>query len=151
MLILSDIGGDEHPDVRLLRLLRVIGNYGLGVCNVQGSAPPAPGTLETITSEFGIRYDDAAYAERLEALEQTAIAGYLARWSMTEADISTMLARCEADPTLRSRFAGPGAPSGPVWPMAADSTPKVKGRSPPAESNRLGTAGRLLFSAADGA
>jgi hypothetical protein len=44
-------------------------------------------------------------AERLERLETTAIKRYLVRtWSMTQADIDGMLGRCEADPTLRSRF-----------------------------------------------
>jgi hypothetical protein len=105
MLILVDAGGEEHPDRRLVKLLRALQDYGFTLANAQGSDPPLPGLLETITLEHGVRYDDAALAERLERLETTAIKRYLGRtWSMTQADIDDMLGRCEADPALRSRF-----------------------------------------------
>jgi hypothetical protein len=110
-LILADASGDEHPDLRLVKFLRTLDKYGFTLANAHGSDPPSPGLLETITREHG---DDAGLAERLERLETTAIKHYLVRiWSMTQADIDDMLGRCEADPTLRSRFlalgAGPGA------------------------------------------
>jgi hypothetical protein len=105
MLILADVGGDEHPDRRLVKLLRTLHDHGFTLANAQGSDPPSPGLLETITLEHGVRYDDAGLAERLEWLETTAIKRYLVRtWAMTQADIDDMLGRCEADPALRSRF-----------------------------------------------
>ena len=105
LVILADAGGPEHPDQRLLKLLRTFYDYGFTLANVQGSDPPSPGLLETITLEHGVRYDDAALAERLEALERTAIERYLLRtWSMTQADIEDTLGRCLIDPALRSRF-----------------------------------------------
>jgi hypothetical protein len=105
MLILADAGRDEHLDLRLVKFRRTLDKYGFTLANAQGSDPPLPGLLETITLEHGVRYDDAGLAERLEPLETTAIKRYLVRtWSMTQADIDDMLGRCEADPTLRSRF-----------------------------------------------
>jgi hypothetical protein len=105
MLVIADAGGDEHPDRRLVKLLRALQDYGFTLANAQGSDPPSPGLLETITLEHGVCYDDAGLAERLERLETTAIKRYLVRtWSMTQADIDDMLGRCEADPALRSRF-----------------------------------------------
>lgn len=79
MLILADAGVDEHPDRRLVKLLRTFGDYGFTLANAQGSDPPTPGLLETITLEHGVRYDDAGLAERLERLETTAIKRYLVR------------------------------------------------------------------------
>ena len=91
MLILADDGGDEHPDRRLVKLLRVLQDYGFTLANAQGSDPPSTGLLETITLEHGVRYDDAGLAERLERL----VKRYLGRmWSMTEADIDNMIGRC---------------------------------------------------------
>jgi hypothetical protein len=79
MVILADAGGEEHPDLRLVKLLRTLDKYGFTLANAQGSDPPSPGLLETITLEHGVRYDDARLAERLERLETTAIERYLVR------------------------------------------------------------------------
>jgi hypothetical protein len=84
MLILVDAGRDEHPDLRLVKLLRTFRDYGFTLANAQGSDPPSPGLLETITLEHGVRYDDEGLAERLERLETAAIKRYLMRtWSVT--------------------------------------------------------------------
>jgi len=55
LTIIAD-GGDEHPDMRLVKLLRTFGEYGFTLANAQGSDPPSPGLLETIEREHGISY-----------------------------------------------------------------------------------------------
>ena len=62
MLILADAGRDKHPDLRLIQFLRTLDKYGFSLANAQGSDPPSPGLLETITLEHGVRYDDAGFS-----------------------------------------------------------------------------------------
>jgi hypothetical protein len=48
LLVIADAGREEHPDLRLIKLLRTFRDYGFTLANAQGSDPPSPGLLETI-------------------------------------------------------------------------------------------------------
>lgn len=108
LTIIAD-GGGEHPDLRLVKLLRTFGEYGFTLANVQGSDPPSAGMLETIEREHGISYSGvgptAEQLNRVERIEAAMIERYLARtWHMEPENISSTLARCDADPALQSEL-----------------------------------------------
>jgi hypothetical protein len=106
LAIIAD-AGDEHPDKRVLRLLRSLKDFGFAPVDVQGSDPPSPGLLETIEREFGISYSGKGPTaeHRAERIETATISRYLVRaWHMEPGDITELLARCSADPALQSEL-----------------------------------------------